>query len=82
MNPLLSQEKSPTHVDESQKDDTGYTYVGFCLPGTKHPSEPKFLVKRIEVRDSITSILYAAGSLKYNQRWSERYSLDYSYPQA
>lgn len=59
-------------------------YVGYCVSSCAGYDEPKWLIKRIRTQhkgddspETLQTILYANGSRRFNQKWSEHLTLDY-----
>ncbi len=77
---LLSEAVTPAIIHE--KNDA-LMYVGYCTPNCKSMSDAKWLIKEIrktvntETGESVQTIMYANGSRRYNQKWTEREELEY-----
>ncbi len=58
----------------------GSMYVGDCLPSCVGYSDRKWQIKYITADDEtgLQQILFANGSSRYNQAWSERKALHYT----
>lgn len=64
--------RQPDVIDEV---DSSTTYLGFL----QHGDLTKCLILRIQKVGTITTFRYPNGSLEFNQDWSQRAALTYSY---
>ncbi len=55
---------------------TGLTYIGYALPGTLE-TEPYWLVKKITVVGTVTTIDYSNTSKMFTDIWNNRTGLTY-----
>jgi len=67
-------ERLATMIDEVS--DT-VTYVGFALPSTA-TSDAKWRILKQEVSGTVTSTLYAGGTIEFVNVWNNRAALSYS----
>lgn len=56
--------------------NSGLTYLGYTLPGVLS-SEPYWLIKKITVSGTVTSIDYSSTRKLYDQIWDNRTGLTY-----
>jgi len=78
---LLGEQTTPAIVEELS--DT-LMYVGYCLPTTTSYDDPTWLIRRVkkttnEDGSSLQTIMYPNGERRYNQKWSERGELVFTY---
>lgn len=74
---LYDQGQAPDMVDEIGAP--AVTYLGWVLPGTVDPSEPKFKIKKVSVAAGITKTEYAKGNRNFDNVWNDRAVLPYSF---
>jgi hypothetical protein len=73
---MTDQGETPDIIDESIQ---GWTYLGWCLPGTTGTDEPRFKIKRIQASNGITKNYWANGNRKYDKNWDARDSYQYTF---
>lgn len=78
---MLSEAVAPTLINEKNNN---LMYIGYCTPDCKSMSEPKWLIKEVRTvvvseatGETLQTIMYANGSRRYNQKWTEREILNY-----
>ena len=72
---MLRNTLSPKIVEEGD----GYMFIGDCLPDCTKYDERKWLIKLVatDAETGLQRILYANGSERYNQAWTDRRLLEY-----
>lgn len=67
-----------TDPDAKKIDEvnSGTTYIGYTLPGVLS-SDPYWLIKRITVSGTVTSIDYSSTNKGFNVMWDSRTGLTY-----
>jgi hypothetical protein len=69
---LIIANRQPDVIDEV---DESTTYLGFLQNG----NEAKTLIQRIQKVGTVTTFMYPAGSMEFNQAWADRAVLNYNY---